>query len=290
MIEWITNNVASLTLFAAFLLVLTTLYYAMLNRRMLEISSRPTILIEPKEISLTPDLNSKCNIEAFNESIEGKRFWFHIKLEIANLSNSPAQDIFLDAKVHFVIRKPFKNSWLPTDKPEYLSFLSSQGDKEASNKKIIDICFDNFVVGEMLKDFCEGRKHLVGHAVHASEKEIQNKNLWPSPRIVLTCYYKDIQSVNYCSEYQFFFHLWFDESESKIKCYILNMEDLGFLGIKKIRAGMRYRYLKQTRHLRYISFWGKKFSKDELVVLRRAKKDEKTEKICKHRHKQVKKN
>lgn len=278
MIEWITNNVASLTLFTAFLLVLTTLYYAMLNRRMLEISSRPTILIEPKEISLTPDLNSKCNIEAFNESIEGKRFWFYIKLEIANLGNSPAQDIFLDAKVHFVIRKPFKNSWLPIDKPKYLSFLFSQSGEGASNKKIIDICFDNFVVGEMLKDFCEGRKHLEGHAVLASQKEIQNKNLWPSPRIILTCYYKDIQSINYCSEYQFFFHLYFDESESKIKCYILNMEDLGFLGIKKIRAGMRYRYLKQTRHFRYVSFWGKKFSKDELVLLRRNKAYEKTEK------------
>ncbi|MBE3128619.1 MAG: hypothetical protein IMZ60_02955 [Actinobacteria bacterium] len=279
MIEWITNNIASLMLLATFLLVLTTFYSTMLNRRMLEISYRPTILIEPKEISLHPDLNSKCNIEAFNESIEGKRFWFHIKLDIANLGNSPAQDIFLDAKVHFVIRKPFKNLWLPIDKPKHLSFLSSQGDKGASNKKIIDICFDNFVVGEMLKDFCEGRKHLEGHAVLASQKEIQNKTLWPSPRIVLTCYYKDIQSINYCSEYQFFFHLYFDEPESKIKCYILNIEDLGFLGIKKIRAGMRHRYLKQTRHLRYVSFWGKKFSKDELVLLRRAKTDEKTEKI-----------
>ena len=183
MIEWITNNVASLTLFAAFLLVLTTLYYTMLNRRMLEISSRPTILIEPKEISLTPDLNCKCNIEAFNESIEGKRFWFHIKLEIANLSNSPAQDIFLDAKVHFVIRKPFKNSWLPTDKPECLSFLSSQGDKEASNKKIIDICFDNFVVGEMLKDFCEGRKHLVGMQCMPRKRKFKIKTYGPHPEL-----------------------------------------------------------------------------------------------------------
>jgi len=278
MIEWITNNIAFLTLFATLLLVLITLYYTMLNRRMLEISSRPTVLIEPKEIYLTPDLNSKCNIEALNESIEGKRLWFHIKLEIANLGISPAQDVFLDAKVHFVVRKPFRNSWLPIDKPKHLSFISSQGVKGASNKKTIDICFDNFVVGEMLKDFCEGRKHLEGHAVLASQKEIQNKNLWPSPRIILTCYYKDIQSINYCSEYQFFFHLYFDEFESKIKCYILNMKDLGFLGVKKIRAGMRYRYLKQTRHLRYVSFWGKKFSKDELVLLRRAKADEKTEK------------
>jgi len=250
----------------------------MLNRRMLEISSRPTILIEPEEIYLTPDLNSECTFKAFNESIEGKRFWFHIKLEIANLSNSPAQDMFIDAKVHFIIRKPFRNSWLPIDKPKHLSFLSSQNDKEATNKKIIDICFDNFVVGEMLKDFCEGRKKWEGLAVLASQKEIQNKSLWPSPRIVLTCYYKDIQSINYCSEYQFFFHLWFDESDSKIKCYILNMEDLGFLGIKKISAGKRYRYLKQARYLRYVSFWGKEFSKDELILLGRAKTNKKTEK------------
>ncbi len=242
---------------------------------MLEISSRPTILIEPKEIYLTPDFNSKCNIDALNKFIEGKRLYLHIKLEIANLGNSPAQDIFLDAKAHFVTRKPFRNSWLPIDKPEHFSFMSSQVDKGEDNKKKIDIGFDNFVVGEILKDFCEGRKSLEGHAVHATKKEIKNKKLWPSPRIVLTCFYKDIQSINYSSEYQLFFHLWHDESESKMKCYILKMEDLGFLGIKKISSSMRHRYLKQTRHLRYVSFWGKEFSKKELVLLSREKTNEK---------------
>ncbi len=125
MMESITNNVAALTLFATFLLLIT-FYYTMLNRRMLEISSRPTILIEPKEIYLTPDLNSKCNIDALNKSIEGKRIWFHIKLEIANLGNSPAQDVFLDAKAYFITRKPFRNLWLPIDKPKHFSFMSSQ--------------------------------------------------------------------------------------------------------------------------------------------------------------------
>jgi len=277
MIEWITNNVAALTLFVTFLLVLITLYYTMLNRRMLEVSSRPTILIEPKEITLAPDINSECNTEALNVSIEGKRLWFHIKTEIVNLSNSPAQDVFLDAKVHFITRKPFRNTWLPIDKPKHLSFISSESSSGENNKQTIDICFDNFVVSEILHDFCEGRKQLEGHAVLASQREIQNKKLWPSPRIVLTCYYKDIQSINYCSEYQFFFHLYFDESESKVKCYILNMEDLGFLGMKKIRASKRHRYLRQIRHLRYVSFWGKEFSKEDLVVLRRAKHDDKTE-------------
>lgn len=274
MIEWITNNVAVLTLFATFILLLITFYYTILNRRMLEISSRPTILIEPKEIYLTPDFNSKCNIDALNKSIEGKRLWFRIKLEIANLGNSPAQDVFLDAKAYFVTRKPFRNLWLPIDKPKHFSFMSSQVDTGKDNKKNIDICFDNFVVSEILKDFCEGRKSLEGHAVHATKKEIKNKKLWPSPRIVLTCFYKDIQSINYSSEYQLFFHLWYDESESKMKCYILNMEELGFLGIKKISSSMRHRYLKQTRHLRYVSFWGKEFSKKELVLLRREKTNE----------------
>lgn len=278
MIEWISNNIATLTLFATFLLVLITFYYTMLNRRMLEISSRPTVLLEPKEISLSPDLNCKCEINALSESLEGKRLWFHIKFEIANLGNSPAQDVFLDAKAHFVSRKPFGNSWLPIDKPRYLSFLSSQGEQGADKPKTIDICFDNFVVGEILKDFCEGRRQLEGHAVLASPKEIQNRRLWPSPRIVLTCYYTDIQSISYCSEYQFFFHLYYDESDSKTKCYILNMEDLGFLGIKKIRTSKRHEYLKKTRHLRYISFWGKKFSEDDLVLLRRAKATEKPNK------------
>lgn len=274
MIEWISNNVAALTLFATFLLVLITFYYTLLNRRMLEISSRPTVLLEPKEISLAPDLNCKCDINVLNESLEGKRFWLHINLEIANLGNSPAQDVFLDATVHFVTRKPFRNTWLPIDKPRHLSFIPAQGGQGANNSKTIDICFDNYVVGEILKDFCEGRKQLKGHAILASPKEIQNKNLWPSPRIVLTCFYNDIQSINYCSEYQFFFHLYQDESDSNLKCYILNMGDLGFMGVRKIRSGERHRYLKKTRHLRYISFWGKKFSKDELVLLRRANKVE----------------
>ncbi len=278
MIEWISNNVSALTLFATFFLVLITFYSTLLNRRMLEISSRPTVLFDPKEISLAPDLNCKCDIEALSEFLEGKRLWFHIKFEISNLGSSPAQDVFLDAKAYFVTIKPFGNSWLPIDKPRHLSFIPSQGEQGANKPKTIDICFDNFVVSEILKDFCEGRRQLEGHAVLASPKEIKNKNLWPSPRIVLTCFYSDIQSINYCSEYQFFFHLYHDESDSKIKCYILNMEDLGFLGIRKIRVSKRYRYLKKTRHLRYISFWGRKFSKGDLVVLRRAKATEKADK------------
>jgi hypothetical protein len=235
-----------------------------------EVSSRPAILIEPKEIMLSPDLNCRCNIAALNSYLEGQRFWFHIKIEIANLTNSPAQDVLLDTNAYFITRKPFGNSWLPTDKPQHFSFISSRSDTGTDNKQSIDICFDNFVVSEILKDFCEGRKNLEGHPVHATQREIKNKRLWASPRIVLKCFYKDIQSLNYTSEYQFFFHLWYDESEPKLKCHILNMEDLGFLGIKKIRASKRHKYLEHARHLRYVSFWGKEFSKKELVVLRRA--------------------
>jgi hypothetical protein len=271
MFEWISNNVATLTLLVTFILVVITLYYTLLNRRMLEVSSRPAILIEPKEIMLTPDLNCKCNIADLNSYLEGKRFGFHIKIEIANLSNSPAQDVLVDANAYFITRKPFGNAWLPTDKPQHFSFISSRSDTTVDNRKNIDICFDKFVVSELLKDFCEGRKNLEGLPVHATQKEIKRKSLWASPRIVLRCFYKDIQSINYISEYQFFFHLWYDASESKIKCYILNMEDLGFLGIKKIHSWRRYKYLKHARHLRYISFWGGDFKKRELVVLRRAK-------------------
>lgn len=283
MFEWITNNVAALTLFTTLLLILITLYYTILNRRMLEVSSRPCVLIDPKGISLAPDINFKCNtealkkalkernIEALEETLKEQRIWFNIDVDIANLSNSPAQDVFLDAEVHFIIRKPFEHAWLPINKPKHLNFISSESSSKGDNKQTINICFDNFVVREMLYDFCDGRKQLEGHAVHASHDEIQNKKLWTSPKIVLSCYYKDIQSINYCSEYQFFFHLYFDESESKLKCYILNIEDLGFIGIKKIRPSYKKKHLKKIRHLRYISFWGKKFSKKDLVVLRRAK-------------------
>lgn len=283
MFEWITNNISSLTLFTTLLLILITLYYTILNRRMLEISSRPCVLIDPKEISLTPDINFKCNtealkkalkernIEALEKALKEQRIWFNIDIDIANLSNSPAQDVFLDAEVHFIIRKPFEHAWLPTNKPEHLNFISSESSSKGDNKQTINISFDNFVVREMLYDFCEGRKQLEGHAVHASHNEMQNKRLWTSPKIVLSCYYKDIQSINYCSEYQFFFHLYFDESKSKLKCYILNIEELGFIGIKKIRSSYRKKHLNKIRHLRYISFWGKKFSKKDLVLLRRAK-------------------
>lgn len=283
MFEWITNNVAALTLFTTLLLILITLYYTILNRRMLEVSSRPCVLIDPKEISLTHDIHFECNtetlkkalkernVESLEETLKEQRIWFNIKVEISNLSNSPAQDVFLDAKVHFIVRKPFKHVWLPIDKPKHLSFISTENSSEGYNKQTINIGFDNFVVREMLYDFCEGRKQLEGHAVHATHDEIQNKRLWTSPKIVLSCYYKDIQSINYCSEYQFFFHLCFDESKSKLKCYILNDEDLGFIGIKKIRPSYRKKHLKKIRHLRYISFWGKDFSKKDLVLLRRAK-------------------
>ena len=269
--EWITNNVAALTLMVTFILAVTTYYYAILNRRMLEVTSRPAILIEPKEIMLSPDLNCKCNIGDLNSYLEGKRFWFHIKIEIANLTNSPAQDVLVDANAYFITRKPFGNAWLPTDKPQHFSFIPSRSDTATDHRQSIEICFDNYVVSEILKDFCEGRKKLEGLPVHATQREIKRKNLWASPRILLRCFYKDIQSINYISEYQFFFHLSHDESESKLKCYILNMEELGFLGIKKIHASKRYKYLEHARHLRYVSFWGEEFKKKELVVLRRAR-------------------
>lgn len=282
MIEWITNNVAALTLLTTLLLVIITMYYTILNRRMLEVSSRPCVLINPKTISLAHDINfqnntkifkqnlKRYNTEAFKEILKEQRIWFNIDVDISNLGNSPAQDIFLDAKVHFIVRKPFKHAWLPIDKPKHISFISAESSSENDNKQAVNIGFDNFVVREMLYDFCEGRNRHEGHAVHASHKEIQNKKLWTSPKIVLTCYYKDIQSINYSSEYQFFFHLYFDETESKLKCYILNNEDLGFIGIKKIRPSYRRKHLKKIRHLRYISFWGKHFSKKDLVVLFRA--------------------
>ena len=75
------------------------------------------------------------SIDALNKSIEGKRLCLHIKLEIANLGNSPAQDVFLDAKAYFVTRKPFRNLWLPIDKPKHFSFMSSQVDTGKDNKK-----------------------------------------------------------------------------------------------------------------------------------------------------------
>ena len=245
----------------------------------MEFSSRPSVIIEPKKISLAPDINSKCDTETLKTKIKEQRIFFNIEVDIANLSSSPAQDVYLDAEVHFIVRKPFKHSWLPTDKPKHLNFIPSESSSKGDSKQTISMCFDNFVAREMLIDFCQGRKQLEGHAVQASHDEIKNRKLWTSPKIVLICYYKDIQSLHYCSECQFFFHLYFDESESKLKCYILNIEDLGFLGIKKIRSSFRKKHLKKIRHLRYISFWGDKFSKKDLVVLRRAKKREEEKRV-----------
>lgn len=270
MIEWITNNISALTLLATLILAIITYYYAIINRRMLEVSSRPAILIEPKEIMLSPDINCKCNIDDLNTFLKDQRFWFTINSKIVDLSNSPAQDVFFDAIVFFIKRKPLGNSWLPIDKPKHINFISSKSDSKSKNRLTIEICFDNFVVREILKDFCEGRIHLEGHPVNATKEEIKKKELWLSPRIVLKCFYKDIQSINYVSECQFFFHLWHDETDAKIKCSIEDMKDLDFLGIRKIRASKKLKYLKLARHLRYISFWGQEFSKNELVVLKRA--------------------
>ena len=270
-IEWIAKNVTLLTLLVTTVLMIITLSYTLITRRMLRLSSQPTIRIKPKGISIHPDISDAAKIGGKKDDLKNDRYCITADFELANIGAHPAQNIYFDAEAHFKERKPLGKNLLPVHLPEFLSFLSPDKDSNSENFKIW-ARFDNYVARELIRDFFQGRTNLEGLAFLPSKKEINDRSLWPSPKLVIRCLYSDIQGQNYISELQLFFHIWKDNEKNKLDIYLLNMQELEFIGIRKVKKRYRDHYINSRRNLRYMSFSGEKYSKNDLLLLSKASK------------------
>ena len=266
-IEWILQNVTLLTLLVTTVLMVITLVATLITRKMLKLSSRPTIKIYPKTISIYPDISSDIDLTKSSDILKDKRHCISIECELSNIGNNPAQNIYLDAEVQFKAIKPLGYNCLPIHLPEFIPFLEPENTKDKDHSHKFRIRFDNFVSHVMIKDFFTLRNSFKGLAFLPSKKEIDDPNLWPSPRIIIKCFYADIQGQNYLSSLQSFFHVWKDSENSKYDIYLMNFQEIDFIGIKKISRRYRIKHVEGNRHLRYSAFYGEKHTKNEVLFL-----------------------
>jgi hypothetical protein len=262
---WISQNISLMTLVVTAILTIITFLYTLITRRMLRLTSQPTITISSKKVSIIPDIPDTAIINGIEDSLGKERYCVAFEIDLANIGNQPAQNIYVDAEVNFKVNRPLGKKTLPVHLPEFISFLAPQSieNKTAS----VSVRFDNFVARELIRDFFEGRHNMEGMPFLPSRAEMENPKLWPSPKVIIRCFYSDIQGHNYLSELQFFFHIWKDSEHSKLDINLVNMQELQFIGIKPVSTRFRDRYIKNNRHKRYMSFDGKKYSKNDLLLL-----------------------
>ena len=248
-------------------LMVITLVATLITRKMLKLSSRPTIKIYPKSISIYPDISSDIDIAKSSDTLRDKRHCISMECELSNIGNNPAQNIYLDAEVQFKANRPLGYNSLPIHLPEFIPFLEPGNLKDKDHSRNFQIRFDNFVAHVIIKDFFTLRNSFKGIAFLPSKKEIDNPDLWPSPRIIIKCFYTDIQGQNYLSTVQTFFHVWKDPENSKYDIYLMNFREIDFIGIKQISRRYRNKHVEDNRHLRYSAFYGEKHAKNEVVLL-----------------------
>ena len=263
--NWISNNISLMTLIVTAILTIITFLYTLITRRMLRLTSQPTITIRSKNVSISMDIPDTALINGNDDFLGKERYCVAFEIDLTNIGNQPAQNIYVDADVHFKENRPLGKKALPVHLPEFISFLAPQtnDDKTAS----VSVRFDNFVARELIRDFFKGRRNMDGSPFLPSRAEMESPKLWPSPKVIIRCFYSDIQGHNYLSEQLLFFHIWKDSEHGKLGIYRLNMQELQFVGIKPVSKRFREHYIKNNRHKRYISFYGEKYSKKDLLLL-----------------------
>ena len=222
-------------------------------------------------MSIIPDISDTALINGSEDDLGKERYCVAFELELVNIGNQPAQNIYVDAEAHFKVNRPLGENFLPVHLPEFVSFLSPHS-KESNKITSVSTRFDNFVAREIIRDFFRGRRNMEGLPFLPSKTEMENQNLWPSPKIHIRCFYSDIQGQNYLSQTQLFFHIWKDSKHGKLGIYILDMQELQFIGIKPVSKRFREHYIKNNRYKRYMSFSGEKYSKYDLLLLAVTKK------------------
>ena len=263
--HFINNNREFITLIITIVVALTTLIYTYITRRILILSSQPTIKIDTENISITPDIKKKLNASNVKKSIkDDTRYWFTLNIKITNIGNNPAQNICVDGNVTFIKTHPRGYKTLPIHSPTYYNIIPSVN-MENGNFVTSTVCFDNFVARETIKDFYESYKYEKMSPNLPTSKELKDKRFWHSPKITINCFYSDIQGNHYCTSQEHFFHMWYDSDNNKEAIYLLNMHDLNYQKVQRVSKRFREKYFKNSRHLRYTAFDGGKYKKNTLL-------------------------
>ncbi|MDD5222397.1 MAG: hypothetical protein PHE84_00270 [bacterium] len=280
--NWVNSKASLLALIATFILAIITLIYTIITRKILMLSSQPTIKIEPNAIRISPDIKHDIKSELENSNIDSilddkKRYSIYLDVTLNNIGNNPAQNIYIDSHVFFKKRRQFGKNTLPIHLPEFISFIPPFTENNEKSQIKITLAYDGFLAKEIIKDFF-GSRNNYGFPWLSFSNEMKSSILWPSPRIKIKCFYSDIQNRHYCSEHSLFFHIFWDPDIRKLGIYLLrNLEELSFFGIENISRISIRKHFKKQRSLRYTSFYGQKFKRNELILLMRAKQEKKSD-------------
>jgi len=99
---------------------------------MLRLSSQPTISITPKAAFIHPDISDTAIIGGNDDSLGNERYCVAFEIVLTNIGNQPAQNIYIDAEVHFKVNRPLGQKALPVHLPEFRSFLAPQSNEDRS--------------------------------------------------------------------------------------------------------------------------------------------------------------
>ncbi|MFH1293775.1 MAG: hypothetical protein ABIJ44_06550, partial [Pseudomonadota bacterium] len=95
--NWISNNISLMTLIVTAILTIITFLYTLITRRMLRLTSQPTITIRSKNVSISPDIPDTALIDGNDDSLGKERYCVAFEIDLTNIGNQPAQNIYVDA-------------------------------------------------------------------------------------------------------------------------------------------------------------------------------------------------
>lgn len=281
LLQWISDNIQIITIILTLILAVSAIISAMIaifsartTRKLLLLNSQPSVNIDFLDIELIPEINfnDKFNIEDFLHENE-ERYCINLKVKLSNTGNNIAQRLCLDGCVYFNTVKPYKLDFLPVHLPEYINILSPYKTNEKDSTILTSVRFDNFIAKQIMLDFYSKRKKSKGSPYLPFENELIKTKEYPSPRLLVNCYYSDIQGTEYCSSQYKYFHMYSDYADKKIKISLINMGDLEYANIKQISGKKRAKIFRTLRHLRYTAFDGKLYRKNDLIFLCKSSKN-----------------
>ena len=197
-----------------------------------------------------------------------------LRVDLTNLGAVAAQALIVDAEVHFKVRRPFDHDWLPTDTPVHLSYLGANPSGSAPARQQVELIFRKFLFSELTQDFFLGRRNWAGLPHLADASSMAERSLWPSPMLLVKCFYRDLHGQHFMSSTRSFFHIWPNREEGCLCGYRLHLEGTEDHRVVRVTTHDYEDRIPETRHLRYTAFYGEHFPSRELLLLRAASNDQ----------------
>jgi hypothetical protein len=274
--EWITNNIGLISVLLTSILALAAISSAIIaiisassTRKLILLNAQPMIRIDIEDIEIFPNITVE-NMEALEEYIKNtdERVAISLNIKLSNIGNQLAQSVYLDGGVNFHILKPYNHNFLPIHLPQFEDIIPKYNTEDSSTLFRMMISYDNYLAKQILLDFIELKKKHYGLPFLPTENETAKSKEWVSPKLSIKCYYSDILGTRYEASKVLFFHMYLGD-DKQIHLYKLSMAELDFTKTKRISVKTLENTMKNLVHLRYTSFDGKKYKKNDRLVLYR---------------------